>query len=169
MFAIVFITMQLKNLLKFLFLGHSDNHIKNNQFLDYSKEITSIVDNIQAKFQNGASTIKETMKSELKNANTDQSIVKNLHPILTNGKTEMDCTKLAFEQFLKSRKEATNKNDKMISKVVHKNDNLLSKTVPKNENLLNKTVHNLIKFKKEIFCQTNENNTNTVKSPSQAT
>lgn len=87
----------------------------------------------------------------------------------------MDCTKLAFEQFLKSRKEAANKNEtSLLTKAVHKSDSLLTKTVHKSETLLNKTVHNLIKIKKDIFCQTNENNTgkvfdNVLKSSSQTT
>lgn len=86
----------------------------------------------------------------------------------------MDCTKLAFEQFLKSRKEAANKNESLLGKTVHKGDSLLSKTVHKSETLLNKTVHNLIKIKKDIFCQTSDNNTekvfdNVLKPSSQTT
>lgn len=158
--------------------GHSDTHIKSSQLLTSSPEKSPITDNVDGKLRNGTTTFPENIKSELKNASKDQTVAKsapcNVHPNLTNGKAEMDCTKLAFEQFLKSRKEAANKNDSLLTKAVHKNDSLLTKTVHKSETLLNKTVHNLIKIKKDIFCQTNENNTgkvfdNVLKSSSQTT
>lgn len=136
-------------------------------------EKSPVIDRVDGKLRNGSINFPEPVKTEKKNCEKEQqAVIKtgpcNVHPKLTNGKAEMDCTKLAFEQFLKSRKEAVN------TKSVHKTDSLLSKTVHKSESLLNKTVHNLIKIKKDIFCQTNDNNTgkifdNVLKPSSQAT
>lgn len=95
----------------------------------------------------------------MKNGNSDQKVSCNLHPNMLNAKTEMECTKLAFEQFLKSRKDTPQKSDSILSQTVHTNDSLLSKSVQQSETLLNQTVHNLIKIKKDIFCQTNDEDT----------
>lgn len=116
--------------------------------MNLSSELPTDADKVDGKLRNGATLAQEILKSDAKKHPKEDTA-------LTNGKIEMDSTKLAFQQFFKSRTEAGNKNERMVGKNTQK-DTFLGKPILPSETLLNKTVHNLIKIKKDIFCQTND-------------